>query len=71
MTQAKSMGSLALIETAKIDHIWSKLKGARYFIIHNIRSGYHHISKHQCSGLKTAFTCPYEKFQGKRVALGV
>ena len=30
-TQAKFKGSLVLIETAKIDHIWSKLKGAKYF----------------------------------------
>ena len=29
MTQAKSKGSLALIETAKRDHIWSKLRGVR------------------------------------------
>ena len=28
MTQAKSKGCLALIKTTKIDHIWSKLKGA-------------------------------------------
>ena len=29
--QAKSKGSIVLIETAKIDHIWAKLKGAWYF----------------------------------------
>ena len=43
-TQVKSKGSLALIETAKIDHIWSNLKGVKYFTILDIRSGYHHIS---------------------------
>ena len=37
MTQAKSKSSLALIETAKIDHIWSKLKGVRYSTILDIR----------------------------------
>ena len=40
-TQAKLKGSLALIETAKIDYIWSKLKGAKYFTILNIISEYH------------------------------
>ena len=43
MTQAKSKGSLALVETKKIDHIWSKLKGAQYFTILDIKSEYHHI----------------------------
>ena len=45
MTQAKSKGSLALIKMAKKDHIWSRLKGEKYFTILDIRSGYH-ISIH-------------------------
>ena len=59
----KSKGSLAQIKTAKIDYIWSKLKGAKYFSILDILSGYHHISIHPDSRPKTAFTCPYGKFQ--------
>ena len=43
---AKSKGSIALIETARIDHIWAKLKGAKYLSSLDIRSGYHQISKH-------------------------
>ena len=35
-TQTKPKGSPALIETAKIDHIWSKLKDAKYFSILDI-----------------------------------
>ena len=31
MAQAKAEGTIELIETAKIDHIWAKLKGAQYF----------------------------------------
>ena len=31
MTQDKSKGSLTVIETTKIDPIWSKVKEARYF----------------------------------------
>ena len=44
--QAKSKGSIVLIETAKINHIWTKLKGAQHFSFLNIRSGYHHIPIH-------------------------
>ena len=62
-TQAKSKGSLALIETTKIDLIWSKLKGAKYFSILDIWSGYYHISMHPGLRPKATFTCPYGKFQ--------
>ena len=69
--QAKSKGSIVLIETAKIDHIWAKLKGARYFSSLTIRLGYHHISIHPESRPKTAFICPYGKFQWKTVSYGI
>ena len=69
--QEKSKGSLALIETAKIDHIWYKLKGAKYLSILDILSGYHHISIHPDSRPKTTFTSPYRIFQWKRLAFGV
>ena len=70
-TQAKSKGSIVLIETAKIDHIWAKLKGARYFSSLDIRSGYHHISIHPDVRPKTAFIFPYGKFQWKRASYGI
>ena len=70
-TEGKSRGSLALVEVTKIGHIWSKLRGAKYFTILDIRSGYHHISIYPDSRPKTAFTCPYGKFQWKRVAFEV
>ena len=70
-TQAKSKGSLVLMEVAKIDHIWSKLKGAKYFFLLDIYLGYHHILIHPDSRPKTTFTCPYGNFQWKRVAFGV
>ena len=47
MTQAKATGGLALIESTKIDHIWSKLRETKYLTILDIRSGYHYISIHQ------------------------
>ena len=70
-TQAKFKGRLALIETAKIDHIWWWLWGTKYFSILDIHSAYHHISIHPDSRPKTAFTCPYGKFQWERVAFGM
>ena len=60
-----------LIETAVIDHIWEKLKGAWCFSSLNIRLGYHHISTHPESRPKTAFICPYGKCQWKRVSYGI
>ena len=70
-TQEKSKGSLPLIETAKIDHIWSKLRGIKYFSILDICSGNHHISINSDSKPKTAFTCSYRKSQWKRVDFAV
>ena len=67
--QGKSNSILALIETAKIDHIRSKLKDEKYFSILDICSGYHHISIHPDSGPKTKFICPYRKSQWKSIAL--
>ena len=37
----------------------------------DIRLGYHHISIHPESRPKTAFICPYGKFQWKRVSYGI
>ena len=64
-TQVKSKGSLALKETVKMDHIWSKCKVVQYFTILNIRSGYYHILTHPDSRQKTALICPYGKIQWK------
>ena len=66
MTQSKLKGCLALIEMATIDYIWSGLKGAKYFTILDIRSGYHYILIHPGSRPKTAFAWPYGKFQWKQ-----
>ena len=66
--QAKSKGSTELIETAKTDHIWVKLKGAQYFSSFSISSRYHHISIHPESRPKTVFLCLYGKFQWKSVS---
>ena len=56
MTQAKSKGSLTLIEMAKINHIWSRLKGKKYFTMLHIRSENQQISIHPELRPKTSFT---------------
>ena len=67
--QAKFKGSIALIETAKIDHSWTKLKGAKYFSALDFRSGHHYISIHPESRPQTAFICPYGKIPVKKSLL--
>ena len=61
--QAKVRDTIVLIETAKTDYIWAKLKGAQYLSSLDIRAGFHHISIHPDLRPKTAFICPYGKFQ--------
>ena len=71
MVQTKLKGTIMLIKTAKIDHIWAELKGARYFSSLDIGAGYHHISIHPDSRPKTAFICPYDKSQWKHITYNI
>ena len=71
MVHAKAKGTIALIKTANIDHIWAKLKGAWYFSSLDIRARYHHISIHSDSRPKRAFICWYSKFQWKHISYGI
>ena len=57
MIQAKGKGTIVLMETAKIDHIWARLKGAQNFSSLDIRAGCH-ISIHLDSRPKIAFIWP-------------
>ena len=69
--QNKSKGLLALIPTPKIEHIWYKLRKAKYLSAIDLRSGYHHIpiAKKDCH--KSAFVCEYGKFEFKRASFGI
>ena len=69
--QSKSKGLLALIPTPKIEHIWYKLRKAKYLSTIDLRSGYHHIpiAKEDCH--KGAFVCEYGKFEFKRASFGI
>ena len=69
--QNKSKGLLALIPTPKIEHIWYKLRKAKYLSVIDLRSGYHHIpiAKEDCH--KNVFVCEYGKFEFKRASFGI
>ena len=71
MVQAKAKGTIVLIKTVKIDHIWAKLNDACYFSSLDIRAGHHHISLHPDSRPKISFICAYVKFQWKYVSYGI
>ena len=69
--QNKSKGLLALIPTPKIEHIWYKLRKAKYLSAIDLRSGYHHIpiAKEDCH--QSAFVCEYGKFKFKQASFGI
>ena len=66
--QNKSKGLLALIPTPKIEHIWYKLRKAKYLSAIDLRSGYHHIPIAEEDCHKSAFVCKYGKFEFKRAS---
>ena len=67
----KAKGTIMLIETVKTDHILAKLKGALNFSSLYIRAGCHHMLIHPESRPKTAFICPYGKFQWKHASYSI
>ena len=44
ITEGKSKGCLSLIPLLKIDEMYAKLKGAKFFSTMDLRSGYYHIA---------------------------
>ena len=44
----------------RVEDIFSKLNGAKYFITLNLHAGYHHIPLDEDSIPKTAFTSPFK-----------
>ena len=47
----------------KVEDIFSKLNGARYFSPLDMRTGYHHIPLDRSSIPKTAFNSPFGKYE--------
>ena len=70
ITEGKSKGCLSLIPLPKIDEMYTKLKGAKFFSTIYLRSGYYHIALGKDSRAKTAFVTPFGKYEFLQVPFG-
>ena len=71
ITEGKSKGCLSLISLPKIDEMYPKLKGAKFFSTIDLRSGYYHIALGKDSRVKTAFVMPFGKYEFLQVPFGL
>ena len=71
ITEGKSKGCLSLIPLPKIDEMYTKLKGAKFFSTIDLRSGYYHIALGKDSRAKTAFVTPFHKYEFLQVPFGL
>ena len=55
----------------KVEDIFSKLNGATYFTMLDLRAGYHHIPLDKPYILKTAFNSPFGKYEYIKVPFGL
>ena len=70
ITEGKSKGCLSLIPFPKIDEMYAKLKGAKFFSTIDLRSGYYHTALGKDSRAKTAFVMPFGKYKFLQVPFG-
>ena len=68
---SKAEGVLSLIPLPKIDELYAKLHGAKYFTTLDLVSGYHHIGLSKQAQKKSAFVTPFGKFEFKKVPFGL
>ena len=54
-------GNISLVPLPKIDEMYGRLKGAKYFTTLDLRSGYYHMSSSENSKAKMAFVTPFGK----------
>ena len=71
ITEGKSKGCLLLVPLPKIDEMYAKLKGAKFFSTIDLRSGYYHIALGKDSRAKTAFVTPFGKYEFLQVPFGL
>ena len=69
--EGKSKGCLSFIPLPKIDEMYAKLKGAKFFSTIDLRSGYYHIALGKDSRAKTAFVTPFGKYEFLQVPFGL
>ena len=71
ITEGKSKGCLSLIPLPKIDEMYTKLKGAKFFSTIDLRSGYYHIALGKDLRAKMAFVTPFGKYEFLQVSFGL
>ena len=71
ITEGKSKGCLSLVPLPKIDEMYVKLKGAKFFSTIDLRSGYYHIALGKDSRAKMAFVTPFGKYKFLQVPFGL
>ena len=71
ITEGKSKGCLPLVPLPKIDEMYAKLKGVKFFSMIDLRSGYYHIALGKDSRAKTAFVTPFGKYEFLQVPFGL
>ena len=64
-------GNISLVPLPKIDEMYGRLKGAKYFTTLDLLSGYYHIGLSKGSKAKTAFITPFGKYQFEVVPFGL
>ena len=71
ITEGKSKGCLSLVPLPKIDEMYAKLKGTKFFSTIDLRSGYYHIALGKDSRAKMAFVTPFGKYEFLQVPFGL
>ena len=69
--EGKSKGCLTLIPLPKINEMYAKLKGAKFFSTIDLRSGYYHIALGEDLRAKTASVMPFVNYKFLQVPLGL
>ena len=64
-------GNISLVPLPKINEIYGRLKGAKYFTTLDLCSGYYHIGLSESSKAKTAFITDFSKYQFEVVPFGL
>ena len=64
-------GNISLVPLPKINEMYGRLKGAKYFTTLDLRSGYYQIGLSENSKAKTAFITPFGKYQFEVVPFGL
>ena len=68
---SQTSGNISLVPLPKIDEMYGRLKGAKYFTTLDLQSGYYHIGLSESSQAKTAFVTPFGKYQFEVVPFGL